>query len=242
MPQALRKVRNEVGTLLLHLGRRRATRGKLVGRGLEIGALHSPFKLPPTAHATYLDRLPIAELRHHYPELAHLPLVPVDIVDDAEALESVGDSSQDFVIASHVLEHCEDPLGALSNWVRVLKPSGTLFLAVPDMRHTFDRQRPVTSLQHLIRDHHIGPDVSRLEHYREWVHLVERSPEERVPDRASVLLASRYSIHFHVWDFAAFRELLDYATTDFGAAARIFHVRRNRAENLALLIKTAPEP
>lgn len=240
MHQALEKIKSKAGTLLLHLGRRRATRGKLAGRGLEIGALHSPFKLPPTAHATYVDRLSTAELRHHYPELAHLPLVPVDIIDDAEALEGVGDSSQDFVIASHVLEHCEEPLGALSSWIRVLKPSGTLFLAVPDKRYTFDRHRPVTGLQHLIRDHNLGPAVSRLEHYREWAQLVEHSPEERIPDRASELLASRYSIHFHVWDFAAFRELLDHAVTDLGLAAKILDVRRNRSENLALLIKTAP--
>ncbi|MDP9254039.1 MAG: hypothetical protein M3O66_03725, partial [Verrucomicrobiota bacterium] len=76
------------------------------GNGLEIGALHQPLKLYKGARVRYLDRLPTEELRRHYPELANETQVNVDIVDDGETLRTIEDASYDFVIASHLVEHC----------------------------------------------------------------------------------------------------------------------------------------
>jgi SAM-dependent methyltransferase len=59
---------------------------------------------------------------------------------------AVEDASYDFVLASHVLEHCANPLKVLQEWRRVLKPSGVLFMVLPDRRFTFDHRRPVTPL------------------------------------------------------------------------------------------------
>jgi SAM-dependent methyltransferase len=39
------------------------------------------------------------------------------------------------VISSHVLEHVDDPLSALSEMRRVLKPGGALILAIPKEKH-----------------------------------------------------------------------------------------------------------
>ena len=36
-------------------------------------------------------------------------------MDDGERLATIADATQDFVIANHFLEHCQDPLGALGN-------------------------------------------------------------------------------------------------------------------------------
>jgi SAM-dependent methyltransferase len=96
------------------------------------------------------------ELREHYPELNGLPLEEVDILDDGERLGTISDGSLDFVIANHFLEHCKDPLLTLSYFARVLRPGGIVYLAVPDKRHTFDVDRPVTSLDNLFRDHTEG--------------------------------------------------------------------------------------
>jgi len=51
---------------------------------------------------------------------------------DAQKLESVPNSFYDTVYSSHCLEHMRDPLEALLNWWRVLKPGGYLIVAVPD--------------------------------------------------------------------------------------------------------------
>ena len=59
-------------------------------------------------------------------------VVETDVIDDGAGLGGFGDESLDFVIANHVLEHIEDPIAALSNWARVLRPDGVLFLTLPD--------------------------------------------------------------------------------------------------------------
>src|SRR3569833_70182 len=51
---------------------------------------------------------------------------------DAQDLASVANESYDFVYSSHCLEHMRDPVVALLNWWRVLKPVGYLIIAIPD--------------------------------------------------------------------------------------------------------------
>lgn len=51
---------------------------------------------------------------------------------DAQLLATIGAESLDFVHSSHCLEHMRDPVEALQNWFRVLKPGGHLVCVVPD--------------------------------------------------------------------------------------------------------------
>jgi SAM-dependent methyltransferase len=180
----------------------------LSGEGIEIGALHNPLPVPRSARIRYVDRLTVSELRAHYPELKQEPLVQVDIVDDGEQLSTIADSTLDFVVANHFLEHTQDPVRTLMNAFRVLRPGGILYLAVPDKRYTFDRDRPVTPLDHLLRDFNEGPQVSRRDHFEEWARLVERVPEEEAARRAEQLMDQDYSIHYHVWTEQEVLELL----------------------------------
>lgn len=178
------------------------------GRGIEIGALHMPLRVPRTAIVKYVDRLSVEALRRHYPELNDKDLVNVDIIADGERLESVTDATQDFVIANHFLEHCQDPIGAALNMFRVLKPGGVLYLAIPDKRNSFDVDRPVTSLEHLMRDHEDGPSWSRREHFEEWTRLVNKvQDEQRAVQEIEQNMAIDYSIHYHVWTQA---EMLEF--------------------------------
>jgi SAM-dependent methyltransferase len=51
---------------------------------------------------------------------------------DAQFLANVRDASFDFLYSSHCLEHLRDPVVALGNWLRVVKPGGHLVVQVPD--------------------------------------------------------------------------------------------------------------
>ena len=90
----------------------------------------------------YVDRMTVAELRRQYQELAGDPLVETDIIDNGEQLTTIRDETQDFVIANHFIEHCQNPIQTFQNLFRVLKPGGVLYVAVPDKRFTFDADRP----------------------------------------------------------------------------------------------------
>lgn len=192
-------LRGRLLKLIGGLSRQAVAHEYLNGEGLEIGALSLPLELPPGTRVKYVDRLTNPELRKHYPELDGVPLVNVDIVDDGETLASIADGSQDFVIANHFLEHCENPVLAVKNMLRVLKGGGITFLALPDKRFTFDRDRPETGLEHLWKDYIDGPGWSRKGHFEEWALKVEDLRGEEAGKRAAALMETGYSIHFHVF-------------------------------------------
>jgi SAM-dependent methyltransferase len=203
--------------------RRTLAAAYLWGNGIEIGALHNPLPLPPQAKVQYVDRMDVYGLRKHYPELSAVTIVPVDIVDDGEKLETIADASQDFVVANHFLEHCQDPIGALKNMLRVLKPEGTLYLAVPDKRFTFDVDRPLTTLGHLYSDHLHGPEGSRQQHYEEWILLVNK-PLDAVDAQRQLdhVLSINYSIHFHVWDQTSWLEFIHAMQSELPLELEVF--------------------
>lgn len=168
-------------------------------KGLEIGALHQPLDLPSTLPVDYLDYCTVEELRKKYPELENSELTEPDIIENAETLRSIGDESYGFVAAAHVIEHMRNPIGAVENWLRVLRPGGTLYLAVPDKRATFDRLRLRNSLEHLILDYKM-PSLERdKEHFLEYASLVEGASGLEALDRAKKLEEDEVSIHFHVF-------------------------------------------
>lgn len=222
------RVRQQVASRFLH------------GEGIEVGALHSPLWIPSSAKVRYVDRLSVADLRLHYPELSSLPLVEIDIIDDGEKLETIAAESQDFVIANHFLEHTQDPIGTMKRHVAVLKPGGVLYTAVPDKRWTFDMNRPETSLDHLIKDHDLGPAWSYEDHVREYAGLVDCLAGQALEDRVRFIKETAYSIHFHVWSASSYRAFLEHLCGPAGLPLEIVHFQTNpgRAENIAVMRRT----
>src|SRR6185437_12817875 len=137
--------------------------------GLEIGgSAHNPFGLN-TKNVDVMDSLETvfkkAEVKHCGEALA------IDIVAPGDHLP-IPDASYDFVISSHVIEHIFDPIGALQEWMRVIKPGGYIFIIAPHKERTFDKDRARTALTELI-DRHEGripkPEVDNHRHYSVWI-------------------------------------------------------------------------
>lgn len=78
--------------------------------------------------------------------------LPVDVVARGDALPFPNESL-DYVLTSHVLEHFWDPMNAIGEWLRVVRPGGYLYMIVPHKERTFDAQKPRTTLAELIARH-----------------------------------------------------------------------------------------
>jgi len=209
----------------------------LGGEGLEIGALDSPLRLPKGANARYVDRLNMTELREHYPGL---DLIDIDIVDDGEYLACVLPGTQDFIVANHFLEHCQDPIRTLETLTSRLKPGGILYLVVPDADFTFDHERQSSTFAHLVEDYASGPVQSREQHYREWVSVVEGNSDAATADqRVRTLMDMGYSVHFHVWRMHGLLEFFARSIDEFGLPLSLELASREGIEVICVLRRSA---
>ena len=185
-----------------------------------------PFPVPPTLSIRYVDRWEPTTNSSLFPELGETPGFPEpDVIAnlDVDRLTVFPEACQDFVIASHVLEHLANPLAMLEEIHRVLRPGGLLVVLIPDRHKTFDRHRSPTPLTHLIEEYRGDVRVVDDAHIRDFLvgtradvggdrsegPLQEYTPEE-------IDLHRRRSIHVHVWDVEEFGEVLDYAARELG--------------------------
>jgi predicted SAM-dependent methyltransferase len=224
---------NDKRILRAHIARR-----YISGIGVEIGALGTPLDLPPSAQAIYVDRLSLEDLRNEYPELAHRELRSPDVIDDGEMLHKFDKGSLDFIIANHVLEHCENLLGTLAAHASKLRKGGRLFYAVPNRDFTFDRHRQVTPFEHLVEDYLDGSEKHRAAHYLEWATLVEGLKGVDAQARAVQLQQAKYSIHYHAWDAKALMRTLALGTEFINFPGFVAHFELNLHEIICVLIRT----
>jgi SAM-dependent methyltransferase len=204
---------------------RRRFASHLTGNGIEIGPGHMPFPLPTSLSVRYVDRWEPTVNSTLFPELGESPGFPEpDVVThlDLDRLSQFAGSSQDFVIASHVLEHLANPLAMLEDIHRVLRPKAHLVLLLPDRHKTFDCDRSPTPLAHLVDEYR--RDVREVDDAHIIDFLIgtsthrgddtEAQPSSENFSEQEIELHRRRSVHVHVWNVDEFSEVLDYAADE----------------------------
>jgi len=137
------------------------------------------------------------------------------LIADAHDLSALEDESVDFIASSHTIEHLVNPLLALKEWMRVLKPAGVMYAVVPHHLHTFDHKREITSLQHLVADLEKGrTDI-------DWFHICEflRNHDcekdfvfkgDREKHMTEFMKAPGLRTHYHVFDLPLVYAMHEY--------------------------------
>ncbi len=135
--------------------------------GIEIGgAAHNPFGLK----TRNVDRYPGDDTIFKEAERKQCgEALKVDLVAPGDDIP-LPDNSVDFVISSHVIEHFPDPIKALKEWRRIVKPGGYIYVIAPHKERTFDKDRPRTPLAELIERHRKGfPPDAEDKHWSVWI-------------------------------------------------------------------------
>lgn len=136
-------------------------------RGLEIGgSAHNAFGLN-TLNVDYTDDY-TTTFKQHEVELAG-EFMKVDIVASGDDLP-LKDETVDFVISSHVIEHFYDPVKAIQEWLRVVRPGGYVFIIAPHLDRIGKAATPRTLPEEIIarHEHPNPPKVDLHGHYSCW--------------------------------------------------------------------------
>lgn len=130
------------------------------GLGLEIGPLHRGIAPKREGYRVeILDHSDTDSLHKKYekdPLVDHSMIEEVDHVSDGiSLLQTINQRERyDWILASHVIEHVTDLIGFLNDCDALLRPGGSLVLAVPDKRFCFDARRPLSTVGQILQAHH----------------------------------------------------------------------------------------
>ena len=137
------------------------------------------------------------------------------IICEASDLAPISNETYECVLASHCLEHVANPLRALGEWMRVLRPDGLLLLILPHREGTFDWRRPVTTLEHMISDRENNVGENDLTHLAEILELHDLSRDKAAGSMEQFRQRcmdnySKRAMHHHVFDTLSTIRMLDY--------------------------------
>lgn len=137
-------------------------------------------------------------------------------IAEATNLAEVADNSYDFVLSCHSLEHVANPLKAISEWTRVVRPGGHVLLVLPNKDANFDHRRPTTTFEHLESDFDSNIGEDDLTHLEEILALHDLSRDRAAGTPEQFEARSRQNavnrgLHHHIFDQALLRKILHKA-------------------------------
>ena len=143
----------------------------------------------------------------------------MQFIAEASDLTAIKDQSYEFVLSSNCLEHVANPIKALIEWKRVIKPGGALILVLPNKVGNFDHKRPTTPLTHLVDDFERGTTEHDLTHLDEILvlHDLSMDPPAGNLDQFRARSLDNFNnrtLHHHVFDLDVMRGVLIQAGFD----------------------------
>ncbi|MFC0271916.1 glycosyltransferase [Metabacillus herbersteinensis] len=123
--------------------------------GLEIGPLANPIVRKEEGKVYYVDHTSTEELIKKYRNDPNVDVAKIGHVDFLWGEKTLREAIPsrlyfDYVVASHVIEHVPDVIGWLAELNEILKVGGSVCLAIPDKRYTFDYFRQLTTAADMI--------------------------------------------------------------------------------------------
>jgi O-antigen biosynthesis protein len=196
---------------------------QLYGKGLEIGAAATPFPIPLHCHVQYAERYSQDAIKDkfHVGQNCH-NLVEPNLITDLETLDGIEDNSLDFIVASHVIEHVKNPLLAIERAYQKLRVGGSLVLVIPDKEKTFDKQRELTTLEHLILDYQNSSSERDKEHYVEFYRLASPKEASQLYETVENKFQDQDDIHYHTFTYESFALLIDYACKNINSWSSVW--------------------
>lgn len=154
------------------------------------------------------------EYRYYYDKKGKL------IINDTVNVTNVQDSVYDFCYSSHSLEHIANPLKAISEWLRILKPGGHILIVVPEKSLCFDHNREYSKFSTLLSQYekNVGEDdLSTLPEILKNHDLSMDPPAGNLGDftRRSLDNFNNRCLHHYVYSDELLMEICNYFKCEF---------------------------
>jgi SAM-dependent methyltransferase len=133
--------------------------------------------------------------------------IGLQIIDEAGKLDGVKSETYDFLLSSNCLEHVANPIKALFEWNRVIKPGGFAVVIVPRKESNFDHKRLDTPFQHLLDDFEKSVGEDDLSHLPEILAMHDLALDPGALDldnfhKRSLQNLINRCLHHHVFSLA----------------------------------------
>lgn len=148
-------------------------------------------------------------------------------ISDAVDMKIIDDNSYDFILSSNNLEHIANPLKALKEFYRIVKPDGLILVAVPQKEKTFDHNREYTPFEHILSDYIQDVQENDLTHLNEILELHDLDMDKQAGDfesfkKRSINNLQNRCLHHHVFSPKCLVQMYEYMGLDIIQLTNIF--------------------
>lgn len=148
-------------------------------------------------------------------------LTGLQYINEGSNLSTIPNEHFDVVLSCHSLEHIANPLKAIKEWMRVLKPKGYILLILPHPNFTFDHKRPITKFEHFLKDYQNGIDETDIECLEEVLNFHDMKRDPMGPNTLIELkerCLKNYEnrcLHHHVFNIELIKEMFKFSGINF---------------------------
>ena len=134
---------------------------------------------------------------------------------DATDMSIVPDSNYDFLLSSNNLEHIANPIKALKEFQRVVKPGGYMLIIVPNKKYTFDHNRTFTNFKHILCDFESNVQENDLTHLTEIIEKHDYDMDRACGGKENFIKRAEHNftnrcLHHHVFGKECLKQMFDY--------------------------------
>lgn len=222
------------------------------GVGAEVGAGLHPIQHDGIQKLYFLDKRDAGELAELFGEA---PVYELASVDEIRLKEPAG---LDFVSAHHVVEHIANPIAAIVEWISLIQEGGVFYMSVPSLKNSTEMGRMCTPIDHILDDYFFDRGVAAYEskqHIYSFMLTCGASDGEMRPWYADnstrdfsrwilfdVPQRDDHDLHWHSFDLATARAMVDVAFCMAGFSAEVLHCEETKDSHYIVARKAPPSP
>lgn len=219
------------------------------GVGIEIGAGLNPVRHGGIEKLYFFDKRDPVEFEQYFGAPPEYDLI------DLDGIRAQHPNGIDFITCHHVVEHLDNPIEVLKEWISMLRQGGVFYLSIPSQGNSIEHGRLATPASHVLEDYFFQRPAHSYEskqHISSFVHACTASggtvrpwfADNTTEDYAKFILydigqRDDHDLHWHTYDLATTRDMIEAAFHVSGCSAEILACEETEDSHYLVVRKVA---